>query len=279
MTYITTPYTYDGASNCLKEEWASLLHEIVNSLKTSSGNTDNDEVISKRTHLTEEDDRTSYTHTLPLEYTEVPDLVIKDFGESIAVTPPQQKNRKRQHSDCDKGQPPNAPLGKNKSTSKTSKGRAASAARAVKMSSSKLVHNEDDDNDLDQSIVPSTTPKKRKRQTSATPPPTQPTLKRKRGISPPPATLPIDINDGFYDNTTTTPPLSDIDDGDDDNDDNDSYTVIKNPDGKDGIRELRPGQSGFTSEEDMMNSQDREDLEDDRIEPSQQVPQKDQIIT
>ena len=86
-------------------------------------------------------------------------------------------------------------------------------------------------------------------------------------MSPPPATLPIDINDGFYDNTTATPPLSDIDE-DDDNDDNDSYTIIENPNGTDGIRELTPGE-------------DRdEDLEDDdRIEPSQQVPQKDQIIT
>ena len=257
LTYITAPYTYDGASNCLKDEWASLLHEIVNSLKTSSDSTDN-ETITKRTHLSEENDCTSFTHALPLEYNEVPDLVIKDFGESLAVTPPQQKNHKHM-SEGGIGQPLNAPLRKNKSTSKISKGRAASAARAVKMSSSKLVHIDDDnEDDLDQAIVPSTTPnKKRKRQTSATPP-TQPTLKRKRGISPPPATLPIDINDGLYDNTTTTPPLSDIDDGDDDNDDdNDSYTVIENPNGKDGIRELEPGQSGFTSEEDMMNTQDR----------------------
>ena len=117
MTYITAPYTYDGASNCLKDNWASLLHEIVNSLKTSSDST-NDEVITKRTHLSEEDDCTSFTHALPLEYNDVPDLVIKDFGESLAVTPPQQKNRKHKNSDCDIGQPPNAPLRKNKSTSK-----------------------------------------------------------------------------------------------------------------------------------------------------------------
>ena len=177
MTYITTPYTYDGASNCLKEEWASLLHEIVNSLKTSSDTTDN-EIITKRTHLTEEDDRTSYTHALPLECNEVPDLVVKDFGESIAITPSQQKNRK-QSSECGIGQPPNAPLRKKTSTSKISKGRAASAALAVKMSSSTPVHIEDDEDNLDQAIIPSTTPKKRKRQTTATPPPTQPTPKRK----------------------------------------------------------------------------------------------------
>ena len=133
------------------------------------------------------------------------------------------------------------------------------------------MHIEDDDEDgQDQeAIVPSTTPNKiRKRQTSATPPPTQPTPKRKRGMSP--ATLPIDINDGFYDNTTTTPPLSDIDDDDDnnDNDDNDSYTIIENPNGTDGIREFNP---------DQERDEDLED--DDRIEPSQQVPQKDQIIT
>ena len=131
------------------------------------------------------------------------------------------------------------------------------------------MHIEDDDeNGQDQEpLVLSTTPiKKRKRQTSATPPRTQPTPKKQQGITPPTATLPIDINDGFYDNTTTTPPLSDIDD--DDNDDNDSYTFIETPDGTDGIRELTPGQ-------------DRdEDLKDNnRIEPSQQVPQKDQSIT
>ena len=159
----------------MKDDWALLLHEIVNSLKTASDSTDN-ETITKRTHLSEEDDCTSFTHALPLEYNDMPDLVIKDVGELLAVIPPQQKTRKHS-SECDIGEPPNAPLRKKTSTSKISKGRAASAARAEKMSSSKLVHIEGDDDDLDQAVVPSTTPKKRKRQTSATPPPTQPTPK------------------------------------------------------------------------------------------------------
>ena len=95
LTYITAPYTYDGASNCLKEEWASLLHELVNSLKASSSDNTDNETITKRTHLSEQDDCTSFTHTLPLEYDDLPELIIKDFGESIPTTPPHQKNRKQ----------------------------------------------------------------------------------------------------------------------------------------------------------------------------------------
>ena len=75
----------------------------------------------------------------------------------------------------------------------------------------------------------------------------------------------MDINDGWYDNTTTTPPLSDIDD--DNDDDNNSYTIVENPDGTDGIREHKDGEDDDVEEE------------DERIELSQQVPQKDQIIT
>ena len=272
LTYITTPFSYTGGSNCLKEEWSSLLHEIANSLRASSDTTNN-ETITKRTHLSEEDDCTSFTHTLPLEYDDVPELIIKDFGESIPTTPPHQKNRK---SEGGIGNPPNAPVRKNKSTSRVSKGRAATAARAVKLPP-KLVHigNDDyyEDSQDPDAIVPSATPsKKRKRQTSATPPSTQPTSKRGRGISPPPATLSMDINDGLYNNTTTTPPLSDIDDDNDDdnndnNDDNDSCTIIEDPTGTDGIREHGQDEEG-------------DDFEDDeRIEPSQQVPQQDQIIT
>ena len=267
LTYITAPYTYDGASNCLKEEWASLLHELVNSLTASSTSDSANETITKRTHLTEDDDCTSFTHTLPLEYDDLPELVIKDFGKSIPTTPPNQKNRKSSEGGI--GHPPNAPVRKSKSTSRVSKGRAATAARAVKLPPPPLVHVDDDDfyedsQDPD-AIVPSATPKKRKRQTSATPPPTQPTSKKRRGITPPPATLPMDINDGFYDNTTTTPPLSDIED--DNDDDNNSYSIVENPDGTDGIHETKDGED-----------EDFED-EDERIEPSQQVPQKDQIIT
>ena len=270
LTYITTPFSYTGGSNCLKEEWSSLLHEIANALKASSDNTDN-ETITKRTHLSEEGDCTMFTHILPLEYDGIPELIIKDFGESIPTTPPQQKNRK---SDSGIGHPPNAPVRKNnKSTPRVSKGRAATAARALKLPP-KLVHIDNDDFYKDsqdpEAIVPSATPtKKRKRHTSATPPSTQPTSKKRRGISPPPATLPMDINDGLYNNTTTTPPLSDDDDNDDNNDDNDSYTIIGDPNGTDGIHEHTPGDDG-----------DNKDFEDDeRIEPSHQVPQKDQIIT
>ena len=270
LTYITAPYTYDGASNCLKEEWASLLHELVNSL-TASTSDNASETITKRTHLTEDDDCTSFTHTLPLEYDDLPELVIKDFGKSIPKTPPpHQKNRK---SEGGIGQPPNAPLRKsNKSTSRVSKGRAATAARAVKLPPP-LVHVDDDgdfyeDGQDPDAIVPSATPKKRKRQTSATPPPTQPASKKRRGQTPPPATLPLDINDGFYDNTDTTPPLSDVEE-DDNNDDNNSYSIVENPDGTDGIHETKDGEDDELFED-----------EDERIEPSQQVPQqKDQIIT
>ena len=265
LTYITAPYTYDGASNCLKEEWASLLHELVNSLTASTSDSAN-ETITKRTHLTEDDDCTSFTHTLPLEYDDLPELVIKDFGKSIPTTPPNQKNRK---SESGIGHPPNAPVRKSKSTSRVSKGQAATAARAVKLPPPTLVNIDDDefyeDSQDPDAIVPSATPKKRKRQTSATPPPTQPASKKRRGLTPPPATLPLDINDGFYDNTTTTPPLSDIED--DNDDDNNSYSIVKNPDGTDGIHETKDGED-----------EDFED-EDERIEPSQQVPQKDQIIT
>ena len=162
MTYITTPYKYTGASNCLQHKWASLLHEIVNSLipqSSSSGNNIDSESITNRTHLTEEDDCTLFTHILPLEYSDMPDLVIKDFGESLAVTPPQQKQHK-QRSEGGIGQPPNAPLRKNRST-KISKGRAASAARAVKISSSKLIEDDDEDGQDQEALVPSTTPNKK----------------------------------------------------------------------------------------------------------------------
>ena len=163
LTYITAPYAYDGASNCLKEEWASLLHEVVNSRKAPTS--DNaDEKITKRTQLSEEDDCTSFTHTLPLEYDDLPDLVIKDFGESILTTPPHQIHHKH-ISEGGIGHPPNAPVRKSKSTSRVSKGRAATAARAVKMPP-KLVHIDDDDfyedsQDPD-AIVPSATPKNEK---------------------------------------------------------------------------------------------------------------------
>ena len=274
LTYITAPYTYEGASNCLKEEWASLLHELVNSLTTSTSDNAN-ETITKRTHLTEDDDCTSFTHTLPLEYDDMPELVNKDFGKSIPKTPPSQIHRKHV-AEGGKGHPPNAPLRKSKSTSRVSKGRAATAARAVKLPPPPaLVHIDDDDfyedsQDPD-AIVPSATPKKRKRQESSTPPPTQPASKKKRrGQTPPPATLPLDINDGFYDNTAdTTPPLSDLEEEDDNNDDKNSYSIVENPDGTDGIHETKDGE-----DEELF-----EDDEDERIEPSQAPPQKDQIIT
>jgi len=173
----------------------------VNSLTASTSDNAN-ETITKRTHLTEDDDCTSFTHTLPLEYDDLPELVIKDFGKSIPITPPNQKNRK---SEGGIGHPPNAPVRKSKSTSRVSKGQAATAARAVKLPPPTLVNIDDDefyeDSQDPDAIVPSATPKKRKRQTSATPPPTQPASKKRRGLTPPPATLPIDINDGFYDNT------------------------------------------------------------------------------
>ena len=274
LTYITAPYTYEGASNCLKEEWASLLHELVNSL-TASTSDNTSETITKRTHLTEDDDCTSFTHTLPLEYDDMPELVNKDFGKSIPKTPPSQIHRKHV-AEGGKGHPPNAPLRKSKSTSRVSKGRAATAARAVKLPPPALVHIDDDefyeDSQDPDAIVPSATPKKRKRQESSTPPPTQPASKRKRrGQTPPPATLPLDINDGFYDNTAdTTPPLSDVEGEDDDNnDDKDSYTIVENPNGSDGIHETKDGEDDELFEDD----------EDERIEPSQAPPQKDQIIT
>jgi len=165
LTYITAPYTYDGASNCLKEEWASLLHELVNSLTASSSDSAND-TITKRTHLTEDDDCTSFTHTLPLEYDDLPELVIKDFGKSIPKTPPNQIHRKHV-AEGGKGHPPNAPIRKSKSTSRVSKGRAATAARAVKLPPPSIVTVEDDDfyedsQDPD-AIVPSATPKKQKK--------------------------------------------------------------------------------------------------------------------
>ena len=274
LTYITAPYTYDRASNCLKEEWASLLHELVNSLTASTSDNAN-ETITKRTHLTEDDDCTSFTHTLPLEYDDMPELVNKDFGKSIPKTPPSQIHHKH-IAEGGKGHPPNAPLRKSKSTSRVSKGRAATAARAVKLPPPALVHIDDDDfyedsQDPD-AIVPSATPKKRKRQKSTTPPPTQPAPKKeRRGQTPPPATLPLDINDGFYDNTAdTTPPLSDLEEEDDNNDDKNSYSiVVENPDGTDGIHETKDGEDDELFEDD----------EDERIEPSQAPPQKDQIIT
>ena len=274
LTYITAPYTYEGASNCLKEEWASLLHELVNSLTTSTSDNAN-ETITKRTHLTEDDDCTSFTHTLPLEYDDMPELVNKDFGKSIPKTPPSQIHRKHV-AEGGKGHPPNAPLRKGKSSaSRVSKGRAATAARIVKLPPPPLVHVDDngdfyEDSQDPDAIIPSATPKKRKRQDSSTPPPTQPASKKKRrGQTPPPATLPLDINDGFYDNTDATPPLSDLEEEDDNNDDKDSYTIVENPNGTDGIHETKDG------EDDELFGDD----EDERIEPSQAPPQKDQIIT
>ena len=212
-----------------------------------------------------------HSHTLPLEYDDLPKLVIKDFGKSIPKTPPNQIHHKH-ISEGGKGHPPNAPIRKSKSTSRVSKGRAATAARAVKLPPPPSIVTDEDDDFYEDSqdpdaIVPSATLKKRKRQKSTTPPPTQPASKKRRGLTPPPATLPLDINDGFYDSRTTTPPLSDVEE-DDNNDDNNSYSIIENPDGTDGIHETKDGEDDELFED-----------EDERIEPSQAPPQKDQIIT
>ena len=85
---VALPYKIPGATNCLLSEWPALLHDVINNLmqSSSSSNVQQQDPASNRTHLAEEDDCTTYTHILPLEYDCVEGQlspVLQDFGKAV----------------------------------------------------------------------------------------------------------------------------------------------------------------------------------------------------
>ena len=119
LTYITTPYTTPGTTNCLMSEWADLLNDVINNClkpKTYSDTT------TFKTQLSKEDDCTIYLHnTENMEDGVPPEMVLADFGKLVKAAmnknkPPQltpPPKMKMIEAAPSHGQPPNAPIRKN----------------------------------------------------------------------------------------------------------------------------------------------------------------------
>ena len=128
LSYLTAPYTMPGATNCLRREWAALLHDVSNTLMQSSAYSQQHQEQTNKAHLSQEDDCTTYTRILPSEYgctDGQPSLSLQDIGKLLQDTinntsqepPHSQKHHlaltpapTKQHNNAARGKAPNAPL-------------------------------------------------------------------------------------------------------------------------------------------------------------------------
>ena len=243
-----------GSTNCLLREWPTLLHNVINSfISSSSLSSQTQQQQTNKAHLSEEDDCTTYMHSLPLLYdcTEggQPPLVLQTCGKALqemienTIDPQQQQNsclaitpapstRCKQQT-AGRGKPPNASL-------RGRGGRGSCANKKLPPIPLTNLDNYDGDEDIEeedqdkQQEQTATTPllavpKKRKRSASAAvskSAPHQPPAK-KQHTEPPAA--PADTT-----GSDTPPPTND-------NNDEDGCTIVTDLGGT--IKQLIYGQS------------------------------------